>query len=59
MKPSTATPPTETHERTLTVRLHVAGEPKDSDKQPHPWTAPDFVEHRVCAEIGAYSFAER
>lgn len=26
---------------------------------PRPWTAPDFVERSVCAEIGAYSFQER
>ncbi len=39
--------------------LNVKHEPKDSDKQPQPWTAPDFVERSVLAEIGAYSFAER
>jgi coenzyme PQQ precursor peptide PqqA len=46
--------PLETRENTETARQ----EPKDADKQPQPWTAPDFVERRVCAEIGAYSFAE-
>ena len=39
--------------------LQVSHEPKDSDKQPQPWTAPDFVERSVLAEIGAYSFAAR
>jgi coenzyme PQQ precursor peptide PqqA len=47
--------PIDTRDSVETVRE----EPKDSDKQPQPWTAPDFVEHRVCAEIGAYAFAER
>jgi coenzyme PQQ precursor peptide PqqA len=49
----TPSKPIESREHT-----QVAQEPKDSDKQPQPWTAPDFVERRVCAEIGAYSFAE-
>jgi hypothetical protein len=33
---------------------------KDDDRLAPPpvWTAPDFVEKSVCAEIGAYAFAE-
>ena len=53
MNPTHHAGPTETDTQT------VREDPKDSDKQPQPWTAPDFVEHRVCAEIGAYSFVER
>jgi hypothetical protein len=32
---------------------------RETQEQPRPWTAPDFVERSVCAEIGAYSFHER
>ncbi len=46
--------PTETHDHVETLRE----EPKDEGKMPQPWTAPDFSERRVCAEIGAYSFVD-
>jgi hypothetical protein len=26
---------------------------------PKPWTAPDFLERSVCAEIGAYAFQDK
>jgi hypothetical protein len=47
--------PTDSHEpRQQTVR-----ENEVEAQEPRAWTAPDFVEHSVCAEIGAYSFQER
>ena len=40
-------------------RETVREEESDATDQPRPWTAPDFVERTVCAEIGAYSLHER
>jgi hypothetical protein len=37
----------------------VLEESKKKGDLPRPWTAPDFVERSVCAEIGAYSFQDR
>ena len=48
--------------RLVTHITHVTQSVREHEvvtEEPRPWTAPDFVEQSVCAEIGAYSFQER
>jgi hypothetical protein len=50
---------TPTREDTRDSNQLVRDEDLDREPKPRPWTAPDFVEHSTCAEIGAYSFHEK
>ena len=40
-------------------RPEVREDRDEQPREPRPWTAPDFVERSVCAEIGAYALNDR